>query len=112
MHNTIQLSGKDMMNMVNCNIRQNKKSAWYKKPEHVKTWYNSLSLFAEYYSYYGVVPSSHTIYRNYGLGQWLYRQRKRYRDGELPQVFVNLLSDVTPYWYTGSQEDKYKVTTR
>ena len=97
---------------VSCNMSKNKKSTWYKKPEHVRTWYNSLSLFAEFYHTYCEVPSSNTVHRGYNIGRWLYRQRKRYRDGELPQVFVNLLLDVTPYWYTGSQEDKYKVTTR
>lgn len=80
------------------------KSYWFNKPEHVNNWYKSLSLMDQYIrANNGKVPLSNTIYNNYGLGKWLYRQRKRYRDGELPQVFVNLLTGVTPYWYTGTK---------
>ena len=86
--------------MVNFNNNKNRIETWYKQIENVDNWYESLGILLDYYLKHQKIPSDKDIYKNCSVGDWLCKQRKMYSEGELPQVFVNLLNNIIPDWLT------------
>lgn len=71
---------------------------WYNNLNKIEEWYYNYSLLVEFYNIYGCLPKTNDKLSNYNIGRWLYTQKQRYKKGELPQVFVNLLNNISMQW--------------
>ena len=80
------------------------------KRDHEK-WLSNLSLFKEYISVNNCFPTNTTIYKEFNLGSWIRNQMSLFNRGKMPDLWLQLLNDVNPYW-NGTKEEKEKESRR
>ena len=80
------------------------------KRDH-QNWLNNLSIFKEYVNTNNCLPTSTTVYKEFNLGSWIRNQIRLINRGEMPDLWLQLLNDVNPYW-NGTKEEKEKENKR
>ena len=57
-------------------------------------WNESFHMLMDYIQEYKCLPAQKTVYRNYQIGQWLYRQKRMNQKGKLSQIRKNKLKEI------------------
>lgn len=71
---------------------------WYSPTE--RKWNEAYNLAEEYFEIYGNldIPSSYKSSNGFGLGMWLYKQKKKYLSGKLDKLFIERLNRLYVSW--------------
>ena len=57
-------------------------------------WLENLELFREYVELYNKLPTYSTIYKDITLGQWMARQKTKYKQGRLSEFEMGLINKI------------------
>ena len=91
------------------NINKNSEKNNKKTVDSNEAWWEHFDLLEQFYK-----ENKHIIvlrdakYKGFGLGSWLIKQRKNYKQGLLSQTAIDALEEMDIIWNVSSKEGKYK----